>query len=102
MRFLVDENLHRDVAEILEANGHDALFIPRGPLRGASDDRLGSIAIDESMIVVTRDVRFALDEALGVAESCFLQFRTGIHVLTSETGFFRLLSIPSFSAWKVT
>ena len=60
MRFLVDENLPADVADILRRDGHDVLHVSQSNHRGASDQELWKLAADEGRIVVTRDLDFPL------------------------------------------
>ncbi|MEX2158610.1 MAG: DUF5615 family PIN-like protein [Dehalococcoidia bacterium] len=63
MRFLVDENLPIDVAEVLAAAGHDAEHVSEIGLRGASDSEVWKYGANEQRIVVTRDLDFPLREA---------------------------------------
>lgn len=63
MRFLVDENLPVDVQRILEERGHDVLYLPHSPHRGAADEEVWSIAAREERIIVTRDLDFPLPES---------------------------------------
>ncbi len=62
MRFLVDENLPADVADILRRDGHDVLHVSLSNHRGASDQELWRLAANEGRIVVTRDLDFPLPE----------------------------------------
>lgn len=60
MRFLVDENLPRGVAEVLLDAGHDVLDVARSPHRGASDQELWALAAKDGRAIVTRDLGFPL------------------------------------------
>lgn len=62
MRFLVDENLPVDVAEVLQEAEHDVVFVPRSEHRGASDQELWRLAVSEERILVTRDLDFPLSD----------------------------------------
>ena len=60
MRFLVDENLPIEVADILRRGDHDVLHVSQSGHRGASDQQLWRLAADEGRIIVTRDLDFPL------------------------------------------
>ena len=60
MRFLVDENLPRDVAEVLAAQGADVVWVAETEFAGSTDDQLNELAIREQRIIVTRDLDFPL------------------------------------------
>lgn len=62
MRFLVDENLPVDVADILRRADHDVLHVSQSDHRGALDKDLWRLAADEGRIVVTRDLDFPLPD----------------------------------------
>ena len=62
MRFLVDENLPADVADVLRRGDHDVLHVSESHYRGASDQELWRLAASESRIVVTRDLDFPLPD----------------------------------------
>lgn len=62
MRFLVDENLPFEVVAVLEREGHDVLYLPATPERGATDRRVWQIAAEQERVVVTRDLDFPLPE----------------------------------------
>ncbi len=62
MRFLVDENLPADVADVLRRDDHDVLNISESNHRGASDQELWRLGASEGRIVVTRDLDFPLPE----------------------------------------
>ena len=63
MRFLVDENLPREIAEALTANGHDAVSIVDTPGRGLEDLDVWGSAVEEDRIIVTLDLDFPLMQA---------------------------------------
>ena len=60
MRFLVDENLPRAVADALTRAGHDALAFAESKHRGETDEFVWSLAIYEQRIIVRRDVDLPL------------------------------------------
>jgi len=55
MRFLIDENVRKEVIDFLKAEGHDILVVPRG----SSDDKVIQIARGEKRIILTHDQHFA-------------------------------------------
>ena len=55
MKFLIDENIRKEVKDFLIASGHDAISIPKG----SSDERLAKIAKSEKRIILTHDVDFS-------------------------------------------
>jgi predicted nuclease of predicted toxin-antitoxin system len=55
MRFLIDENVRKEVVDFLRAEGHDILIVPRG----SSDDKVIQIAKGEKRIILTHDRHFA-------------------------------------------
>lgn len=60
MRFLVDENLPREVAQLLIQREHDVLYVPDSDLRRSEDDKLWTFASEEQRILVTKDLDFPL------------------------------------------
>jgi predicted nuclease of predicted toxin-antitoxin system len=58
-RLKVDENLPDDVAEVLIANGHDALTVQAQGWRGFVDDALWRGVQSEGRWLVTADKEFA-------------------------------------------
>ncbi len=60
MRFLVDENLPIEVADLLRRHGHDAPHLSQTEHRGALDEEVWSLAAQEQRIVLTRDLGFSL------------------------------------------
>jgi predicted nuclease of predicted toxin-antitoxin system len=63
LRFLVDENLPAEVAALLRAPGHDVLEVAASTHRSSADAAIWQLAIDESRILVTRDLDFPLPRA---------------------------------------
>ena len=62
MRFLLDENIPKDMALALREEGHDVLWVPETDLRGADDDDLWARAAEEARWLVSADLDFPLDE----------------------------------------
>jgi uncharacterized protein with PIN domain len=60
VRFLVDENLPAELADLLRSSGHDVLYVSRSGLRTAADNHLNDIAISEERVIVTSDLDFPL------------------------------------------
>src|SRR5258708_39107964 len=59
MRFKVDENLPKEVAELLVTEAHDAVTVNDEGLQGSLDARLVQICQAEDRILVTLDMGFA-------------------------------------------
>src|SRR5262245_29573376 len=59
MKFKIDENAPIEVAELLRAEGHDAVTILDQRLGGANDDLLTKECRDEGRVLVTLDTDFA-------------------------------------------
>ena len=59
MRFKVDENLHPDVAELLQQHGHDATTVYDQGMRGHSDQKIAEICRLEVRSLITLDLDFA-------------------------------------------
>ena len=59
MKFKVDENLPRQVADLLRQAGHDALTVNEQRLKGSSDDIVGEVCRAEGRCIVTLDLDFA-------------------------------------------
>jgi predicted nuclease of predicted toxin-antitoxin system len=55
MRFKLDENLSRSVAELFRAAEHDVLTVRDQQLRGAADERVFEVATREGRALVTLD-----------------------------------------------
>ena len=60
MRFLVDENLPIDVVQVLEAAGHDVLYVAKSHLVSSDDHTLNQFAIGSKRVIVTKDLDFPL------------------------------------------
>ncbi|QEH35891.1 hypothetical protein OJF2_44480 [Aquisphaera giovannonii] len=59
MLFKVDENLHTDIAEMLRAEGHDAVSVHDQALSGHPDEEIGEVCRREGRVIVTQDLDFA-------------------------------------------
>ncbi len=59
MRIQLDENLHPDVAELLNGDGHDALTVWDQNLRGSSDSAIASVIQHENRALITLDLDFS-------------------------------------------
>jgi predicted nuclease of predicted toxin-antitoxin system len=59
MRFKVDENLHHEIAELLNGHGHDALTVFDQGLRGRSDKDISDICQSEHRILLSLDLDFS-------------------------------------------
>ncbi len=59
MQFKVDENLPAEIADVLRANGHDALDDSRAEPRGSPDGTIAHVCRDEARVLVTLDMDFA-------------------------------------------
>ena len=58
MRFKTDENLPRQIAELLSHAGHDALSVEEQGLAGVADSGLAAVCRVESRAIVTLDTDF--------------------------------------------
>lgn len=58
MRFLVDENLSRQLPELLRANGHEAQHVSELGLASASDPEILERARDDERILISADTDF--------------------------------------------
>ena len=69
MRFKLDENLSRSVAELFRAAGHDATTVRDEGLQGASDETVFEVSVREKRAIGTLDrglgqvLRFPLRQA---------------------------------------
>ncbi len=64
MRFLVDENVPRQIGQFLQAEGHDVLIVRDSGLVGAPDAEIWDCAVREQRIIVTQDRGVALSGSL--------------------------------------
>ncbi|MBU0896261.1 MAG: DUF5615 family PIN-like protein [Candidatus Omnitrophica bacterium] len=55
MKFLIDENIRREIIDFLAFSGHDILRVPFG----SEDKRIAQIAKDTERIMLTHDQHFA-------------------------------------------
>ncbi|MEX2158888.1 MAG: DUF5615 family PIN-like protein [Dehalococcoidia bacterium] len=60
MRFLLDENIPRDLAVALREEGHNVIWVPETAMRGANDDVPWRLAARERQVLVTADLGFPL------------------------------------------
>ncbi len=58
MKFKIDENLPREVAELFVNGGHDVETVHAEGLVGATDDDLARVCQSEGRAIVTLDVGF--------------------------------------------
>jgi len=68
MRFLVDQNLSRKVAEALRAAGHNVVHTSEVELSTASDRSIADLAVAEERVVVSADTDFGILLAASGAE----------------------------------
>jgi predicted nuclease of predicted toxin-antitoxin system len=72
MRFKLDENLSRSVAELFRSAGHDAMTVREEGLQAAPDEQVFGVAAREGRALVTLDrdlgqvLRFPPDESAGI------------------------------------
>jgi hypothetical protein len=57
MKFLLDEMLPPQAADILEANGHEVFSVDRPAGKGLSDRTIVEIAATDGMVIVTENWR---------------------------------------------
>jgi len=55
MRFLIDENIRREVIDFLKSAGHDILVVTRG----LEDEKIAQMAKKTKRIILTHDYHFA-------------------------------------------
>lgn len=55
MRLLVDANLSPRVAELLRADGHDAVHVRERGLQRAEDPEVADLAVTEERVLVSED-----------------------------------------------
>ncbi len=59
MRFKVDENLPREVAQLLQQAGHDATSVLAQHLGGSPDTAIAAVCQQERRVLLTLDLDFA-------------------------------------------
>ncbi len=59
MKFKIDENLPIEFAELLIAQGHDALTLFEQRLQGKADPTVAGVCLQEGRVLVTLDLDFA-------------------------------------------
>ncbi len=59
MQFKIDENLHDDAAQLMQADGHDVETVHSEGLRGADDSNIAAHCRSEGRAIVTLDLDFA-------------------------------------------
>ncbi|HEX3128020.1 MAG TPA: DUF5615 family PIN-like protein [Thermoanaerobaculia bacterium] len=59
MKFKIDENMPKEVAEMLRSAGHDAVSVLDQDLGGWADPGIAEVCRSEGRVVVTLDVGFA-------------------------------------------
>ena len=59
MRFLIDANMPRSVAELLKRYDHEAVDVRDIGMGGATDSEIAAYAQMNSLVLVTRDFDFA-------------------------------------------
>lgn len=57
MKFLIDENLPKSLAEKLKTNGYDTLDLRNIDKVGISDEDVGKIASNENRIIITANYK---------------------------------------------
>jgi predicted nuclease of predicted toxin-antitoxin system len=55
MRFKLDENLSRSIAELFRTQGHDVMTVRDQALQGASDEKVYEVSVREDRALVTFD-----------------------------------------------
>jgi predicted nuclease of predicted toxin-antitoxin system len=58
VRFLVDENLSRSLADLLAKPGHDAVHVRDLEAAGASDSAIMVLAVGDDRIIISADTDF--------------------------------------------
>ncbi|MDP8991436.1 MAG: DUF5615 family PIN-like protein [Acidobacteriota bacterium] len=59
MIFKIDENLPKDVAELLQSHGFDAETVQQESLAGAEDDVIAAAIQSERRVLITLDLDFS-------------------------------------------
>jgi predicted nuclease of predicted toxin-antitoxin system len=55
MKFLIDENIRKEVIDFIVSLGYDVLIVPSG----CADQEVAKIAKEEKRIILTHDIHFA-------------------------------------------
>ncbi len=58
MRFLVDQNVSRKVADALQAAGHDVVHTTEIELSKAADHAIAALAVEQERVIVSADTDF--------------------------------------------
>ncbi|WP_368491987.1 DUF5615 family PIN-like protein [Sandarakinorhabdus limnophila] len=58
MRFLIDENVHSDVATLLRRHGYEVYLATEEMPRGSDDHQVAATAVNNRLILVTHDKDF--------------------------------------------
>jgi predicted nuclease of predicted toxin-antitoxin system len=58
VRFLVDENLSRSLADLLAKGGHDAVHVRDLEAAGATDSAIMALAVADERIIISADTDF--------------------------------------------
>lgn len=59
MKFKIDENLPVEAVTVLRDAGHDALSVHDQGLRGAPDEKLREVCVEEQRVPITLDLDFS-------------------------------------------
>jgi len=59
MQFKIDENLHEEIAALLQSRGHDAKTVFDQKMQGSADEWIGEVCKRENRALVTLDLDFA-------------------------------------------
>lgn len=55
MKFLIDENVRKEIIDFIKGLGYDVLLAPQG----SKDEEIAKIAKEEDRIILTHDIHFA-------------------------------------------
>ncbi len=96
MKFLIDNALSPDVAELLTVAGHEALHVRTLALRDATDDVIFQTAVDQERVLVSADTDFGtiLTMRKETRPSVIL-FRHGVPRRPDEQAALLLANLPS-------
>lgn len=90
IRFFFDENVNRDVAEVLVNAGHEVIYSTDVLVAGTADQLVANVALSSSYILVTHDKDFKNLERLLNA--------TDLSSITAGAGKLQLLKIDEIAA----